>query len=93
MAHLANLIANEVSDGLSKKCLKRTDVTRFERVESSEDAQHRLLDQILGLILAPCKLRQTSMGPAAQRRNASLDQYIDGRAVAFMRSLQQLEND
>jgi hypothetical protein len=32
------------------------------------------------------------MGPAAQRRNASLDQYIDGRAVAVMRSLQQLES-
>jgi hypothetical protein len=65
---------------------------RFERVESPEDTQDRLLDEVFSLVLAPGVLRQATMSPATQRRDASLNQHIDGRSVALMRARQQLES-
>jgi hypothetical protein len=91
VSNLPNLIANEVPDCLAEKCLERPDMTRFEAVQAPEDAQNRFLNQVLRLVRAARELRETSVSPAAQRRNASFDQHLDGSPVTLVRALQQLE--
>jgi hypothetical protein len=86
-----DVIANAVQHRLAQVGLERPLAADLERLQVLKRLEHRFLDNVMGVGEVAGPARQSSAGPAEQRRHAPGEEVVDGRAVACSGPLEQGE--
>ena len=88
---LTNEIADAIHHRLAQVGLQRALIARFKGLEPPQRGNHGFLNEIAGIVHAPGRGRQPTMGPAAKRRDAALQQAIERGAVADLDQLEEVD--
>jgi hypothetical protein len=88
---LADDVTDAIDDGLPEIGLESALIAHFDGVDVPQDAEHRVLYQVLRLHQAAREVGQASSRPAAERRKASRHEVVEGVRVTLAVSFEELD--